>query len=220
MEFRFFPGVLMIVWPVLAGVLMVVYVVRGRVFLFVRMSMPVNVAVQMRMRMGMCCPIAVRVFVGMGVRVLVAMLVFLLHAIASRISDFTPNRRLRRRRDFSVDAGQRTPPTRFQHNAVCSRIWTRYFFREMRFLSQKMSGSTRTLHFATGCALLDRLRRRNPSPSMRLMEAVYTGLRERRNGESDLRMNFSQGGRKNLPYIARRALPDSSPKGTLGKSTP
>ena len=84
--FQLLRGMLVLVRPVLARVLMVVYVVTVGMFVLVRMNVLVVMAVHVSMFMAMSCPIAMGVLVSMGVRVfvLMAMLVFSFHVITSR----------------------------------------------------------------------------------------------------------------------------------------
>jgi hypothetical protein len=87
-RFQLFRGVLVIVRPMIARVLMVMHVLIVSMFVFMLMSMPVDMAMHMSMRMGMCNAVTVRVLVSMSVRVFVFMamlvLVFPFHIITSR----------------------------------------------------------------------------------------------------------------------------------------
>jgi hypothetical protein len=86
-RFQLFRGVLVIVRPMIARVLMVMQVLIVSMFVLMLMSMPVDMAMHMSMRMGMCYAVTVRVLVSMGVRVFLFMamlvLVFPFHIITS-----------------------------------------------------------------------------------------------------------------------------------------
>jgi hypothetical protein len=79
---------LVIVRPMFAGVLMIMYMLIMRMVVFMRMDVPVSMAVHMSMWMRMGYAIGVRMLVSVGVRVFVLMtmlvLVFSFHVVTSR----------------------------------------------------------------------------------------------------------------------------------------
>jgi hypothetical protein len=95
-RFQFFHGMLVIVQPVVATMLMVVDMVTVSMIVLMRMNVPMGMAVHMRVRMRVSCTVAMRVLVSMGVRVFVLVAMFVLvcpfHIVTSRIEMLVRNR--------------------------------------------------------------------------------------------------------------------------------